>query len=106
MANIFDSLGKLITSITAPQAQGSTPISGLANNYVSYTVDPNLVPGGIKSVSFSAGINSFELDDVAFSGTAGNPAPVPEPGTMALFALAVGGLFWMLNKRRANNNFA
>ena len=68
VANIFDSLGKLITSITAPQAQGAgpsrTPISGLANNYVSYTVDPNLVPGGIKSVSFSAGINSFELDAI------------------------------------------
>lgn len=102
VATIFDGLGNLITTITAGQAQGSVPVNGASDNYVSYTINPATVANGIKSVVFSAGSNSFELDDVAFSGTPGNPASVPEPGMMALFALAVGGL-WMLNKRRVSS---
>jgi hypothetical protein len=89
--DVLDTVGNVLTTIT-----GATIPNGFAgdNRYVSYTLDSN-TGRQIGGLRFSSPIDAFEVDNIAFS----RPTSVPEPGTIALFGLAILGL-GMLRARK------
>jgi hypothetical protein len=58
------------------------------NKYVDFNFS-----NAIKTVTFTSGSNSFEIDNIAV-------APVPEPTTMLLFGAGLAGLAAMIRRKR------
>ncbi|MDR6147190.1 hypothetical protein QE363_002983 [Sphingomonas sp. SORGH_AS870] len=95
--DILDTLGKTIATITGADIANGLLKTGTTsdnNRYVTYTVDPS-TGRQIGGLRFTSPTDSFEVDNIAFL----KPTSVPEPGTIALFALAVLGL-GMLRARK------
>ncbi|WBH17284.1 Npun_F0296 family exosortase-dependent surface protein [Sphingomonas radiodurans] len=100
--SLFDNFGALIASFTGgdlPPANGDQT-SPESNRYVAYTLDAAQGFGGIRSLTFESFGTDFEIDNVAFGTAPGSPAPVPEPGTLGLFAIGLGALGRRVLKRR------
>lgn len=88
--DVLDTLGNIITTITGNDVASTVTPTWTAsdnNRYVTYSIDPasGTRIGGLR---FNSPTDAFEIDNVAFS----QPTSVPEPSTIALFALGVIGL--------------
>ncbi|WP_343525595.1 PEP-CTERM sorting domain-containing protein [Sphingomonas sp.] len=95
--DVLDTLGNTIATITGSAVTSRVTPTWTAsdnNRYVTYTIDPNSGRqiGGLR---FNSLIDSFEIDNIAFS----NPTSVPEPGTIALFTLGVVTLLALRGRR-------
>jgi PEP-CTERM motif len=101
LAKFFDESGALIGQLTGSDvaqgpANGNTT-SANTNRYVTYSVDP-ATNRRISSVELVSSSNSFEADNFSFY-SANGPVPVPEPGTMMLFALGTAALLFLGQRR-------
>ena len=95
--DVLDMLGNTIATITGKDITAGVTPTGTAkdnNRYVTYTVDPNSGRqiGGLR---FTSPTDAFEVDNIAFS----QPTSVPEPGTIALFALGMLGLLALRTRK-------
>ena len=102
--DVLDTLGNVIKSLTGNDVTSNVTATGTAtdnNRYVTYTVDPNSGTriGGLR---FNSPTDAFEIDNVAFS----QPTPVPEPSTIALFALGLLGVFALRRRTASAKSFA
>jgi len=80
------------------------PISALSTgpNYTTYAGDVSAFAGQVEQLSFTTpqGINNYwNLDDIQFS-----VSPVPEPGTLGLFAICILFLCWRMKPTAARNS--
>lgn len=86
---------------------GSDPNATNPNPYTSYSFDitPFVGSGGTYQVRFgevdNEGFFNLGVDNISVNATAGNPAPVPEPGTMALMGVGLASL--VAARRRKKN---
>lgn len=105
IAKFYDAAGALIGQLTGSDvAQGQsygdlTTTDG--NRYVTFSVDP-ATNQRISKVALTSSDFSMETDNFSFYNkyTGGNgPVPVPEPGTMLLFALAAAALMFADQRR-------
>lgn len=102
--DVLDTLGNIIKTITGNDVSSTVTPTWTAsdnNRYVTYTIDPNSGTriGGLR---FNSPTDAFEIDNVAFS----QPTSVPEPSTIALFALGVISLFAIRRRTAAAKRLA
>ncbi|MET4898135.1 PEP-CTERM sorting domain-containing protein [Sphingomonadaceae bacterium jetA1] len=102
--SILDTTYRVIKTITgldfaAPGADawGSNYNDPKYNQYVTFTLD-SLSGQKIGGLKFTSGSTAFELDNVSFFNT--SPTSVPEPATLTLFGLGLGGLVAASRRRR------
>lgn len=56
--------------------------------------------GTAQSISFAGVANQIVFDDITFGSVTPGPNEVPEPGTLALFAMGLAGLAGMMRGRK------
>lgn len=103
IAKFYDAAGALIGQLTGSevaQADGDQT-SSHPSRYVTFSVDP-ATNQRISKVSLTSSDYSLETDNFSFYNkySGGNgPVPVPEPGTMLLFAVAAAALMFAAQRR-------
>jgi hypothetical protein len=103
--NVYDGLnatGNLLASL-ALTAQFSNNCAGDPNGqFCNWTAVGATFTGTAKSIDFGGTVNQVAYDNITFGSATPGGNDVPEPGSLALVGLALGGAGFVSRRRKAD----